>query len=59
MRKPPYFNLTKIKLEYPSGVVKVKPWASGHSSDSKHLSSAKEAYINATSDDKVVITLFK
>ena len=51
-------NLAKIRLTYPSGEIKVKPWASGHKSDSKHLKSAREAYLHAVLEDKVIVTLF-
>ena len=57
--KFPHKETTKIKLTYPDGTVRIKPWVSYSTTQSlsNHLADAKRAYYALIKDKGVEITL--
>jgi len=53
------YNNRQIKLTYPNGTIKIKPYASPWvRNDKRHLKDAKEAYALLIKESNVQITLF-
>ena len=51
-------NNRKLKLTYPDGTFKVKPWSSKFYSNALHLKDAKQAYSHLIKEESVVITIY-
>lgn len=51
-------NNRKLKITYPDGTFKVKPWSSKYYSDALHLKDAKKTYAALIQEEKVKITIY-